>query len=91
MTKEVMIEIKQAKYYPEQSSLLIVGVDVETKKPITQQVTVKSFLANTGKFSPEEINQILHDHDRCRLLARSLQERRNPFKLVFEGTIQETK
>jgi len=83
MRKDVMIFIKDVKYYKEECSLIIVGEEVETKKPITQQITVKDFLKSTGMFSDDEINTITTDDDRCRLFARHLKDRREPFKLVF--------
>ena len=86
MSKEILILVKDAKYYQEQSSLIIVGVEVETRKPITQQITVKTFLETTGLFSTEEIVKIIGDTDHCRLLANQLKNRRHPFRLVFEGT-----
>jgi len=89
MQKEVMIVIKEAKYYQEQSSLVIVGVEVETKKPITQQIIIKNFLNGTKRFAPDEVEKIVNDPDKCRLLASQLKHRREPFKLVFEDTKQE--
>ncbi len=47
---------------------------------------IKDLLANTNSFSSEEIDIIVKDHDRCRLLASQLKNRRHPYKLVFEGT-----
>ena len=84
--KEVMILIKDAKYYEEQKSIVIVGVEVESQKPVTQQITVKDFLEGTKLFTGKDIEAIVNDPDRCKLLANQLKSRRSPFKLVFDGT-----
>lgn len=89
MIKEVLILIKDAKYYEAQQSIVIVGVEVESRKPITQQITVKAFLEGTGLFTNLEADTVAKDPDRCRLLANNLKSRRDPFKLVFEGTQSE--
>jgi len=86
MQKTVMIFIKDAKYYKDQNSLVISGEEVETKRPITQQVTVFAMLNGTGLFSDSEIEIISEDPERCRYFANSLKTRREPFKLVFEDT-----
>lgn len=86
MKKDVMIFIKDVKYYQEHSSLVIVGIEAESKKPITQQVTVRAFLLSTGIFSPEDVEKVLNDHDRCRMFASQLKSRKDPFKLVFEDS-----
>jgi hypothetical protein len=86
MSKEVLILIKDAKYYEAQQSIVIVGVEVESRKPITQQITVKAFLEGTRLFTSVEADAVAKDPDRCRLLANNLKSRRDPFKLVFEGT-----
>ena len=86
MKKEVIILIKDAKYYQEHSSLVVVGVEVETQRPITQQITLKSFLENTGIFSQQEVEQVLNDPARCRMFASQLKSRKAPFKLVFEDS-----
>lgn len=90
MQKEVMILVKDAKYYQDNQSLVIVGEEVETKKPITQQITVKAFLSNTKIFSPLEIETILNDPDRCRLFTNELKNRKHPFKLLFEDSKTES-
>jgi len=84
MKKDVMIFIKDAKYYKEQNSIVLVGEEAETKKPITQQITIMAFLNGTGLFSDEEIDIISNDPDRCRFLVNNLRSRREAFKLVFE-------
>jgi hypothetical protein len=84
MKKDVMIFIQDVKYYKDQNSLVVVGKEVETKKPITQQITIMAFLSGTGLFSDTEIENISNDPDRCRYLANQLKVRREPFKLVFE-------
>ena len=89
MQKEVMIVIEEVKYYKEQSSLVIVGIEVETKKPLTQQIMIKHFLNGTGRFTSDEVEKIINDPDRCRLLASQLKQRREPFKVVFEDTKKE--
>jgi hypothetical protein len=86
MRKEVMVRISDAKYYQAQGSIVIVGVEVETGRPITQQITMMAFLENLGVFSPEEIATVLGDHDRCRYFASQLRDRRDPFRLLFEDS-----
>jgi len=86
MQKEVMISISDVKYYQEHSSLVIVGIESESKKPITQQVTVRALLLSAGIFSPDDIEKVLKDHDKCRLFASQLKARNTPFKLVFEDS-----
>jgi len=81
-----MILIQDVKYYQEQSSLVIVGLEVETRRPITQQITVQGFLESTGIFTPAEVSQVVGSPDRCKILASQLKSRREPFKLVFTGT-----
>jgi len=81
-----LILVKDAKYYQEHSSLVIVGVEAETQRPITQQITLKAFLENTGIFSGQEVEQVLNDPARCRMFASQLKSRREPFKLVFEDS-----
>lgn len=89
MTKEVMVLVKDAKYYQAEGSIVIVGEEVETHRPITQQVTMMALLENLGLFTPAEIGTILNDPERCRLLARNLKERHHPFKLLFEDSATE--
>lgn len=89
MQKEIMMLVSDVKYYQDQGSMIIVGKEVETQRPITQQVTVKAFLENTGLFSPGEVAKVVNDPDRCRLLASELKGRRSPFKLLFEDTQSE--
>lgn len=91
MQKTVMIFVKSVKYYQEQASLVIVGVEVETQRPITQQITVKAFLQGSGRFSESEIHIITSDPERCKLLASQLNSRKGPFKLLFEDTTTEEK
>lgn len=83
--KDILIFVKDAKYYPDQGSLVIVGAEVETKKPLTQQITVKAFLEGTG-FTSEEVAMVVSDADRCRLLANQLRERKHPLKITFSDT-----
>jgi len=84
MPKEIMIFVKDARYYPDQNSVLIVGEEVETKRPITQQVLTKSLAASFGLPST-----ILSDHAAWAFFASQLKGRRTPFKLVFDGTLKE--
>lgn len=86
MQKEVMILIKDAKYYKEEHSVVISGEEVESKRPITQQVTLLALLSGTGLFNDKEIEIISSDPDRCRYFANLLKGRREPFNLVFEDT-----
>lgn len=86
MQKEVMILIKDAKYYKEENSIVISGEEVETKRQITQQVTLFAMLNGTGSFTDKEIEIIASDPDRCRYFANLLKGRREPFNLVFEDT-----
>ena len=86
MRKEVMVSVKDAKYYQAQGSIVIVGIEVETQKPITQQVTMMALLENLGIFTQVEIETILKDPERCKLFARNIKERRHPFKLLFEDS-----
>ena len=86
MQKSVMIFIKDAKYYQDQNSIIIVGEEVETKRHITQQITMMALLENLGIFTPEEISIVLRDPERCRLFARNLRDRKQPFRLVFEDS-----
>ena len=81
-----MMFIKSVKYYQEQGSLVVIGVEVETRRPITQQITVKAFLDGTGKFAAPDVDVIVCDPERCKLLATQLNNRKEPFKLVFEDT-----
>lgn len=85
MNKEIMIFIQDAKYYAEQKSIVIVGIEAESKKPITQQITVRDFLNGTGLFLSGEVDSIVQNTDRCKLLANNLKSRQDPFKLVFTG------
>jgi hypothetical protein len=83
-SKEVMIFIKDAKYYQSNDSLVITGVEVETKKPITQQILVSAFAAAIG-LPPESVN----DHTAWVSFASQLKHRSQPFRLVFEDSIPE--
>lgn len=84
--KEVLIRIKDSKYYQEQGSIVIVGEEVETHRPITQQITMMAFLENLGVFTPEEIAAVLGDPERCRFFSSQLKSRHQPFKLIFEDS-----
>lgn len=79
--KDIMVFVKDARYYPEQKSLLIVGIEVESKRPITQQVLTKT-LAEASGLPPG----LVEDHDVWRYFASQLKQRREPFRLVFEGS-----
>jgi hypothetical protein len=81
MQKNVMIFVKDAKYYPLQQSILIVGVEVESKKPITQQILTKSLAVAIG-LPPE----LVDDHEAWKFFAIQLKGRREPFRLVFDGS-----
>ncbi len=89
MQKEVLVFVQDARYYQVEGSIMIVGVEVETKRPITQQITVMAFLENLGVFNVEEIKTIINDPDRCRFLASQLKARKEPLKLLFEDSKSE--
>ena len=86
MKKEVLVKVRDARYYEAQGSIVIVGVEVETRRPITQQVTMMAFLENLGVFTPEEIAAVLGDPERCRFFASQLKARSEPFRLLFEDS-----
>lgn len=79
--KDVMVFVKDARYYPDQKSILVVGEEVESKRPITQQMLVKAFIDASGLPT-----SLLDDHDAWRFFASQLKGRREPFRLVFEGS-----
>ena len=79
--QEVMVFVKDARYYREQKSILIVGVEVDTRRPITQQVLTR-FLAEAAGLPPG----LVDDHEAWRYFAAQLKGRREPFRLVFEGS-----
>ena len=84
MSKEIMIFVKDARYYQEQKSILVVGEEVESRRPITQQILTK-FLAEAFGLPP----RLTEDHEAWKFFATQLKGRREPFKLVFEGTKKE--
>ena len=86
MQKEILVMVKDAKYYQAQGSIVIIGVEVETRRPITQQITIMAFLENMGVFNAQEISTIINDHDRCKFLASQLRERKTPLKILFEDS-----
>jgi hypothetical protein len=79
--KDVMVFVKDARYYPEQKSILVVGEEVETRRPITQQVLTRFLMEAAGL--PQELAD---DHAAWTFFASQLKGRREPFRLVFEGT-----
>jgi len=78
--KSVKLFVKDARYYPEQKSLLIVGEEVETKRPVTQQVLVKALIEAYGIPVRDD------DVEAWRYFAECLRKRKDPFTLVFDGT-----
>jgi len=77
--KELQMMVRDARYYPEQRSMVIVGEEVQSRRPITHQMLVKDFVEAYG------LTVSLDDHDAWRSLAEQLRKRRDPFKLVFLG------
>jgi hypothetical protein len=74
---QTMLWIKDAKYYPQEKSIVIVGEEVETKRPITQQVLVKQFI------EAYNLAAKIDDHEAWKFFASELKRRKNPCPLVW--------
>ena len=74
---QTMLRIRDAKYYPAEKSILIVGEEVDTKRPITQQVLVKQFIEAYGLAAEIE------DHEAWKFFAAQLKSRKDPCPLVW--------
>ena len=78
--KKTMVWIRDARYYPEQHSIAIVAEDVETRKPITQQVLVKDFIKAYNLSAKED------DIEAWKFFASQLRARTEPCPLLWLGT-----
>tara|TARA_Y100000310_G_C20127549_1_gene554325 strand:+ start:164 stop:520 length:357 start_codon:yes stop_codon:yes gene_type:complete len=79
----VKLFIKDARYYPEEKSIAIVGEEVETRRPVTSQALVSDFIKEFGIMAAED------DHDAWRFFAQQLCQRKDPITLVFLATRKE--
>ena len=75
--KTVGIFVRDARYYAEERSIIIVGEEVQTRRPITQQGLVKDFIEAFGLSVAED------DHEAWRFFASQLIKRKDPLNLVF--------
>ena len=81
MTKPVSIRgwVREARYYPQEKSVLIVLEDVESKKLLKPvQVSISTLRALGIKASPE-------DTEAWTFFAKQLLSRKDPINLCFEG------
>jgi len=75
--KLVRLFVRDARYYPEEKSIVIVGEEVETRRTVTQQGLVKDFKEAYRLPVAED------DHEAWRFFASQLAKRKDPLALVF--------
>ena len=78
--RAVNLFIKDARYYPEEKSIAIIGEEVESRRPITTQALVTDFIQEFGLVAAED------DHDAWRFFADQLSKREHPITLAFTAT-----
>ena len=82
MSKPVSLKgwVREARYYPQEKSLLIVLEDVESKKRLKPiQVSIATFI-KMGIKVPD------NDTEAWQFFAKQLIARKDPINLVFEGS-----
>jgi uncharacterized protein YqeY len=82
MSNQVSIKgwVREARYYPQEKSILVVLEDVESKKRLKPvQVSISTFKAMG-------IQASLDDDDAWVFFAKELLRRKDPINLFFEGS-----
>jgi len=85
MSKPVAIKgwVREARYYPQEKSILVVLEDIESKKLLKPvQVSITTFQGMGVKAASDDI-------EAWRFFAKQLLSRKDPINLVFEGNKNE--